>query len=142
MSTRANALLQRAALLAASAARRVTRNAWTPPFSDVRPIIADLWGKPISSFIRRAPGDEIKINPLRWYNGHPGEHVVQWRCDPPDAIEWTKNVYGVQYGIARKEGTFVAHAIAPGAQNEPPTIFATQVVRITFVQDYTGNANA
>lgn len=106
---------------------------WTPTFDDLRPIIGDLYGKPISIFIRKL-GDQIRIDPLKWYNGHPGEHTIEWKCEPAGCVAWTENVYDQQFGVALADGKFWAECKTPAGE-----VLKTQVVKLVLYKDYENN---
>jgi hypothetical protein len=107
---------------------------WRPDFTDMRPVIGDIYGKPISIFISQR-GQELKLNPLKWYNGHPGEHTIEYKCEPADCVLWTKNQYGVQYGVAVKDGALWAQATTPDGAR-----YSTQSCRLVLITPYGDDA--
>lgn len=114
--------------------RTLLRKLWRPPFTDMRPLIVNIWGKPFDAFIRKR-GDEIVIDPPKWYNGRPENgFTMEFKCEPPTAIMWTDNRMGTQKGIAVEDGEFWAEATTPDG-----AVFHTQRVKLAV---YTPNIYA
>jgi hypothetical protein len=105
---------------------------WSPPFDDLRPMYVSIYGKPLSTIVSR-PGAVVKLNPIRWFNGHPGAHTVSWHAEPKGALEWTHSLYGVKHCVVYGAATVWAEARTPDGR-----VFETQKVRIVMAFDQTG----
>ena len=85
-------------------------------------------------FAVRPRGAIFKINPLRWYNGHPGEHTTSFHVSDPSCVEWLEDEYGMKRGKGLSDCTFSAECTTPSG-----VVYKTQNVKITIVEDYVGN---
>jgi len=91
-------------------------------------------------FIVRPKGATFKINPLRWYNGHPGEHTINYYVESKngtDSVEWIGEEYGAKLGRGMSDCTLWAECTTPDKK-----VFSTQKVRLVVVEDYVGNQYA
>lgn len=111
-------------------AKRPNPWVWQPDFTEMGVRITDVRGKPLNAYVRQV-GDAFAIDPLRWYNGHPGEHRTEWKCEPEGCVTWGAQIGGRQHATCNGDGVFWAECTTPAGD-----VFRTQRCKMhTYVAD-------